>query len=33
MSRVSTRALADLACEGQTKHPIEMFRLARFKQA
>src|SRR5215472_19307464 len=25
--------LADLACDGQTKHPIDMFRLGRFKRA
>jgi len=25
--------LADLACDGQTKHPIDMFRLGRFLQA
>ena len=25
--------LADLACEGRTRHPIEMFRLQRFKAA
>jgi sarcosine oxidase len=24
--------LADLACDGETRHPIEMFRLGRFKQ-
>jgi len=25
--------LADLACDGRTRHPIDMFRLGRFKQA
>jgi len=25
--------LADLACDGQTRHPIDMFRLGRFKRA
>jgi sarcosine oxidase len=25
--------LADLACDGRTKHPIDMFRLGRFRQA
>jgi len=25
--------LADLACEGQTEHPIDMFRLRRFERA
>jgi sarcosine oxidase len=25
--------LADLACDGRTEHPIDMFRLARFELA